>query len=103
MLKRLVPVLVAAVALGACATETRVVVAPDDACATYGFRVGTAAYDQCRAREYSARQQGRVVVGYSEAQIYADAQAACRAYGLVPYDRTYDVCVQREYAARRPV
>ena len=103
MLKRLVPVLVAAVALGGCATETRVVVAPDDACATYGFRVGTAAYDQCRAREYSALQQGRVVVGYSEAQIYADAQAACRAYGLVPYDRTYDVCVQREYAAWRPV
>lgn len=103
MLKRLLTVLVATAALGACATETRVVVAPDDACAAYGFRVGTAAYDQCRAREYSARQQGRGVVGYSEAQIYADAQAACRAYGLVPYDRNYDVCVQREYAARRPV
>ena len=52
---------------------------------------------------FAQREQGRVVVGYSEAQIYADSQAACRAYGLVPYDRSYDVCVQREYAARRPV
>jgi hypothetical protein len=103
MLKRLLPVFAVAAALGACATETRVVVASDDACTAYGFRIGTAAYDQCRAREYTARQQSRAVMGYSEAQILADSQTACRSYGLVPYSGGYDACVQREYAARRPV
>lgn len=102
MINRLVPIFVVAAALGACATETRVSVATDDACASYGFRVGSAAYEQCRAREYAARQQGRVMLPYADAQIYSDAQAMCRSYGLTPYQSGYELCVRREYAARHP-
>ncbi|MDB5486476.1 MAG: hypothetical protein JWQ58_191 [Reyranella sp.] len=104
MLGRILLVTVAAAVLGACATETRVVVAGDDACAAYGFRAGTAEYAQCQSRELAARRQGRVAVAtYSSQQVIADAQAACRSYGIVPYSAGFDQCVQREFAARRPV
>ena len=103
MLARLIFIAAAAVALGACATETRVVVAPNDPCTAYGFTPGSTAYAQCHSRELAARQQGRVIVGYPDAQIMADAQAACRSYGIVPYNAGFDQCVQREFQARRPV
>lgn len=103
MLARLIFIAMAAAALGACATETRVVVAANDPCTVYGFRPGTTAYAQCQSRELAARQQGRVIVGYPDAQIMADSQAACRSYGIVPYSAGFDQCVQREFQARRPV
>lgn len=102
MLKHILFVAAVAVSLGACATETRTVLVTDDACAAYGFRVGTPEYGQCQTREAAARRTGRVQAGYSDAQIMADSQAACRSYGLA-YGAGYDRCVQREYAARRPV
>ncbi len=103
MLARFIFLGAAILGLGACATETRVVVAADDPCTLYGFRAGTVEYNNCRAREVAARQQGRVVVGYSDAQVMADAQAACRSYGLAASGAGYDRCVQQEYAARRPL
>lgn len=102
MYGRLALATLAAAIVGACATETRVVVAGDDACAVYGFRIGSPEYNQCQARELAARRQGRMVVGYSDAQLMADSQAACRSYGLSPYGAGYERCVQREFAARRP-
>jgi hypothetical protein len=103
MLTRLISVAAASAALGACATETRVTVAASDPCTVYGFNPGTPGYAQCQSRELAARRQGRVIVGYPEAQIMADSQAACRSYGLVPYSAGFDQCVQREFQARRPV
>lgn len=104
MLGRILFVAVAAAALGACATETRVVVAGDDACTVYGFRAGTAEYAQCQSRELAARRQGRVAVAaYSSEQVMAASQAACRSYGIAAYSAGFDQCVQREFAARRPV
>jgi hypothetical protein len=103
MLVRLILIAATAAALGACASETRVVVAASDPCTAYGFRPGTTAYAQCQSRELAARQQGRVIVGYPDAQIMADSQAACRSYGIVPYSAGFDQCVQREFQARRPV
>lgn len=103
MLGRLLLIAATATALGACATETRLVVA-DDACTAYGFRPGTAEYANCKSREAAARSQGRVAVAaYSSQQVLADSQAACRSYGIVLYSAGFDQCVQREFAARRPV
>jgi hypothetical protein len=100
---RLLLIAVAFVALGACATETRLVVA-DDACTAYGFRPGTSEYSNCKSREAAARQQGRFAVpAYSSEQVLADSQAACRSYGIVPSNAGFDQCVRREFAARRPV
>jgi hypothetical protein len=74
------------VALGVagCVTETRTVIAADDVCSTYGFKVSSPEYRLCRDREAEARRQGRVSPSYAEARIVADSQAACQSYGLHP-------------------
>jgi hypothetical protein len=51
------------------------------ACVDYGFVPGTVAYNRCVEREQAARLRGRVVVGYAEAQLVADARDACYSYG----------------------
>jgi hypothetical protein len=83
--------------VGACTAETRVVRVEEDACATYGFRVGSPEYHLCRDREAAGRRAG---VSYSQAAAVADARAACQSYGLTPYSDRYDACVRQEYAAR---
>jgi len=102
MLGRIMMASALAVALGACTVERRTVVAGNDACTSYGFRVGTAEYEQCQTRESDARQLGRMHAGYSDAQLNADSQAACSSYGLKPYTDPYQRCVRTEYAYRRP-
>jgi len=93
------------VALGVagCVTETRTVIAADDVCSTYGFKVSSPEYRLCRDREAEARHEGRVSPSYAEARIVADAQAACQSYGLHPYSDRYEECVRHEHEARRPL
>jgi hypothetical protein len=102
MLGRILMVGAAAAALGACSVETRTVVAADDACSVYGFRVGSVEYSRCQSREAAARRAGRMRAGYSQAQFVADSQAACSSYGLAPYTDRYERCVRNEYAYRQP-
>jgi hypothetical protein len=71
------------------------------ACIDYGFVPGTIAYNRCIEREQAARLRGRVVVGYAEAQLAADARDACYSYGLEPGTGYYNRCVGREMDARR--
>jgi hypothetical protein len=71
------------------------------ACADYGFVPGTIAYNRCIEREHAARLRGRVVVGYAEAQLAADARDACHSYGLEPGTSYYARCVSREVDVRR--
>jgi hypothetical protein len=71
------------------------------ACVDYGFVPGTVAYNRCIEREQAARLRGRVVVGYAEAQLAADARDACYSYGLEPGTSYYARCVGREVDARR--
>jgi len=71
------------------------------ACVDYGFVPGTVAYNRCVEREQAARLRGRVVVGYAEAQLVADARDACYSYGLQPGTGPYDRCVGRELDSRR--
>jgi hypothetical protein len=92
-----------ALGLAGCVTETRTVVAADDICSTYGFKVSSPEYRLCRDREAEARRQGRVSPSYAEARIVADSQAACQSYGLHPYSDRYEECVRNEHAARRPL
>ena len=73
----------------------------EQACADYGFRVGTDNYNRCVSREATARAQGRVPVGYTVASLDADARNACYSYGLTPGTSMYDRCVGREIDARR--
>jgi len=94
---------VLALGLGACVTETRTVVAADDVCSTYGFKVSSPEYRLCRDREAQARRTGRMSPSYAEARIVSDAQAACQSYGLHPYSDRYEDCVRNEHAARRPL
>jgi hypothetical protein len=89
--------------LAGCVTETRTVVAADDICSTYGFKVSSPEYRLCRDREAEARRQGRVSPSYAEARIVADSQAACQSYGLHPYSDRYEECVRNEHVARRPL
>lgn len=89
--------------LAGCVTETRTVVAADDMCSVYGFKVSSPEYRLCRDREAEARRQGRVSPSYAEARIVADSQAACHSYGLHPYSDRYEECVRNEHAARRPL
>jgi len=103
MPKRIVLAVMAALALGACATETRTVVVAEDPCSTYGFRVGSSEYRLCRDREAEARRRGRMSPSYAEARIVADSQAACQSYGLHPYSSAYESCVRQEHEARRPI
>jgi hypothetical protein len=71
------------------------------ACVDYGFVPGTIAYNRCVEREQAARLRGRVVVGYAEAQLAADARDACYSYGLEPGSSYYNRCLGREMDARR--
>ena len=102
MLGRILMIGATAAALGACSVETRTVVASDDACTVYGFRIGSPEYRQCETREVAARRAGRMRVGYSQAQLVTDSQAACSSYGLTPYTDRYERCVRSEYAYRQP-
>lgn len=77
-----------------------VVTGSEQACIDYGFTAGTVAYDRCVSREHEARLRGRVAVGYSNAQLAADARDACYSYGVVPGTVSYDRCVGREIDAR---
>lgn len=102
MLGRILMAAALAAAVGACTVERRTVVAGNDACTSYGFRIGTAEYEQCQTRESDARKLGRMSAGYSEAQLNADSRAACSSYGLAPYTEAYQRCVRTEYAYRHP-
>ena len=106
--------ILAATALGlsaaACSSttyETRTASTPyaasssEQACANYGFRVGTDNYNRCVSREAAARAQGRVPVGYTVASLDADARNACYSYGLTVGSSMYNNCVAREIDARR--
>ena len=77
------------------------VTSSEQACVDYGFRVGTDNYNRCVSREAAARAQGRVPVGYTVANLDADARNACYSYGLTPGTTMYDRCVGREIDARR--
>ena len=92
-----------ALGLAGCVTETRTVVAADDVCLTYGFKVSSPEYRLCRDRETAARREGRASPSYAEARIVADSQAACQSYGLHPYSDRYEECVRNEHAARQPL
>jgi hypothetical protein len=103
---------VAAVALlSACTvnnTTTHVAPPPDtamtgseQACVDYGFTPGTAAYQNCVAREHEARLHGRVARDYAVARLTVDAQDACSSYGLVTGTQAYNRCVAREVDERR--
>jgi hypothetical protein len=70
------------------------------ACADYGFRAGTASFNQCVAREQQARATGRVNRDYAATQLTADAQSACDSYGLAAGTASYGRCVSREVDAR---
>jgi len=89
--------------LTGCVTETRTVIAADDVCSTYGFKVSSPEYRLCRDRETEARRQGRASPSYAEARVVADSQAACQSYGLHPYSDRYEECVRHEHEARRPL
>jgi hypothetical protein len=78
-----------------------VLTSSEQACADYGFSPGTVGYDRCVTREHDARVSGRVVYGYSEAQLASDARSACYSYGLEPGTGRSDRCVGRETDARR--
>ena len=88
---------------GACTTEHRtVVMSAADPCTSYGFTASSSDYLRCQQMIADRRRAGRVVVGYSEAMIIADAQAACASYGVPRASAQFDRCVQDEFAARRP-
>jgi hypothetical protein len=78
-----------------------IVTGSEQACIDYGFTAGTVGYDRCVSREHEARLRGRVVGGYSEAQLAADARSSCYSYGLQPGTGSYDRCIGREIDARR--
>lgn len=78
-----------------------VLTSSEQACVDYGFSPGTVGYNRCVTREHEARLRGRVVYGYSEAQLAADARSACYSYGLTAGTGAYDRCVGREIDARR--
>jgi hypothetical protein len=92
-----------ALGTAACTVEHRtVVVAPDDACARYGFTASSADYARCQQLVAEQRRAGRVVWGYSDAEIAAASRAACASYGLPPASALFERCIQDEFAARRP-
>lgn len=109
-----VPKILAVAALGlpaaACTTtnyDTRTASVPyaasgsEQACMNYGFVPGTDSYNRCVSREATARAQGRVPMGYTVANLDADARNACYSYGLTPGSVMYDRCVGNEIDARR--
>src|SRR5205085_9439597 len=79
--------------------STAVYSTSEQACADYGFSIGTGAFDRCVQRERSARAAGRVHQNYAEARLTSDARDACSSYGLEPGMR-YDRCVAREIEQR---
>lgn len=101
MIGRILMVGAVAAALGACATETRTVVA-EDVCSTYGFAVNSPEYRRCQSREADARRSGRMSAGTNQTQLVADARAACQSYGIAPYTERYERCVRNEVAYRAP-
>ena len=102
MLKHVMVLGLAVLAIGACATEHRtVVVAPDDACTRYGFTASSTDYVRCQ-QMIAEQRRIRIVPGYSQAQMMADSQAACASYGVPRPSAQFDRCVQDEFAARRP-
>jgi hypothetical protein len=70
------------------------------ACIDYGFRAGTASFNQCVAGEQQARAAGRVNRDYTAVQLTVDARNACNSYGLAAGTAPYDRCVSREVDAR---
>ena len=104
MLNRLALAGVVALAVSACATQTRTYVVENDVCAdAYGFKVSSPEYRLCRDREAASRRGGRVSPSYAEARIVADSRAACQSYGLHPYSDAFERCVRYEHDARRPI
>ena len=106
--KKFALVLAIGLSAGACSynTTTQAVVpgpltGSEQACVDYGFNLGSAAYGRCVDREREARARGRVVRGYAETQLTADARDACYSYGLEPGSARYDRCVGREVDSRR--
>ena len=90
---RIVLIGVTAALLGACSTEVRMVAA-EDVCASYGLRVGSSEYRQCRASE------GRSGSSDTPAQLMTASRQACSNYGIAPYTERYERCVRNEYAYR---
>jgi hypothetical protein len=93
MVGRIVAIGALAVGLGACATETRTVVA-EDVCAGYGLSIDSPEYRKCQARE------GRAGSSYTPTQLMTAARAACSSYGITAYTEQYERCVRNEYAYR---
>jgi hypothetical protein len=93
MLGRIVMVGVATTLLGACSIEHRTV-AGEDACASYGLRVGSPEYDKCRARG------GRAGSAYTSAELMTASRLACQSYGIQPYTESFERCARNEYAWR---
>jgi len=93
MLSRTVMVAVAATLLGACSIEHRTV-ASEDACASYGLRVGSPEYDKCRQRS------GRAGSAYTSADLMTASRLACQSYGMQPYTESFERCARNEYAWR---
>ena len=81
-------------------TSASAALTSEQACADYGFPVGTVGYSQCVSRERAARATGRAPQGYAEATLNADARNACNSYGLAVGTAGYDRCVAREMDAR---
>jgi hypothetical protein len=93
MLGRIVVIGAMAAIVGACATETRTVVA-EDVCAGYGLSIDSPEYRKCQARE------GRAGTGHTPAQLMTASRAACSSYGIAAYTQQYERCVRNEYAYR---
>lgn len=93
MLVRMAMIGVATTMLGACSIEKRTV-ASEDACASYGLRVGSPEYDKCRARG------GRAGSAYTSAELMTAARLACQSYGIQPYTESFERCARNEYAWR---
>src|SRR5262245_25929712 len=92
----------AAAVVGACATETRIVMQGDDACSSYGFAVNSSEYRRCKTLEADERRAGRASAGSSQAQLTRDARSACQSYGIAPYTEYFERCARNEYALRAP-
>src|SRR5260370_36063878 len=102
MLNRIALAGLVALGLAGCVTETRTVVAADDVCSTYGFKVSSPEYRLCRDREAAGHRSGRASPSYAEARIVADTQAACQSYGRTPYWDDSEEFVRQRNGGSRP-
>ncbi len=105
MLGRILLIAVAAAALSACATEICVVVAGDDACATYGFRGRASRVCPVPSRvswplAATGRSRGRHVLFATGHRGLCGRPVV--PVGIVPYSAGFDQCVQREFACASP-